>query len=84
MKIIVILTLLSLTSCTTAVKREFPSIPPSLTTTCQELILVDDNATFSAVLSVVTDNYARYHECKLKSEMWLNWYNTQKAIFDMP
>lgn len=84
MKLIVLLLLSSavLTGCVTPVKREFPAIPPSLTKTCPDLALIPKTDRLSTVLEVVTENYALYRECQIKSQTWLEWYRTQKEIFD--
>lgn len=62
---------------------KFPSVPSELLKTCPDLNLVDPNTTkLSDVLSVVTDNYITYYECKSKVDDWSEWYKTQKTIFD--
>lgn len=67
----------------TPVKREFPKVPEELTVACPDLKTVDTETTkLSTVITVVTDNYATYHECRLKVDAWRDWYKTQKEIFD--
>jgi hypothetical protein len=82
MKYLLILTIL-LSGCTNEIRRDFPPIPPSLTTGCEELDLVADHTEkLSEILKVVTSNYAKYHECKIKVDTWTNWYNEQrKAVY---
>ena len=82
MKIIVVAALLLLTGCVAPVKREFPAIPPSLEKPCSTLLEVPKTTRLSEVLEVVTENYALYHECQIKNETWLDWYQKQKTIFD--
>jgi hypothetical protein len=83
MKILAILSLLLLTGCVTPVQRNFPDIPPSLRSNCEDLTLIEQGTDkLSEVLVVVTDNYSKYHECRIKVETWQQWYNTQKDIFD--
>jgi hypothetical protein len=83
MKIFILISLLFLAGCVTPIKRNFPDIPPSLRTGCEELALVPQGTEkLSEVLIVVTDNYAKYHECQIKVETWQQWYKTQKDIFD--
>lgn len=82
MKIIVIAVLLVLTGCVAPVKREFPAIPPSLEKPCSSLLQVPNTTRLSEVLEVVTENYTLYHECQIKNETWLDWYQKQKKIFD--
>lgn len=84
MKRLLILTLL-LAGCSTTVpvKRNFPSVPDELIVACPELKEVAEGTTkLSEVLVVVTDNYASYKECQIKVDLWVEWYKTQKKIFD--
>ena len=72
-----------LTGCfTTPVKRTFPDVPPELMQACPDLKLVDQTEKLSDVLQVVTNNYSQYHECRIKVETWIEWYNKQKTIFN--
>lgn len=82
MKIVVVAAVLLLTGCVAPVKREFPSIPPSLEKPCGALLEVPKTTKLSEVLEVVTENYALYRECQIKNETWLDWYQKQKKIFD--
>ena len=82
MKLLFIVFLLTLSGCVTPVKRNFPEIPPVLNSTCEDLAAVPSTTKLSVVLEVVTENYALYRECQIKSETWLEWYRTQKKIFD--
>ena len=82
MKWLCIPLVLLLTGCVAPVKRNFPEIPPVLNSTCEDLAAVPSTTKLSTVLEVVTENYALYRECQIKSETWLEWYRTQKKIFD--
>jgi hypothetical protein len=73
---------LMLTGCVAPVKRNFPEIPSVLEQPCVDLKSVPTTNKLSTVLEVVTENYAMYRECQIKSETWLDWYRTQKKIFD--
>jgi len=82
-KLLVILFVGLLTACTTApVKRTFPEVPQELTQECPDLKQTDETTKLSEVLKVVTDNYSQYHECRLKVDTWIEWYNSQKQIFE--
>jgi len=75
----------ALTGCvaTVPVKRNFPNVPESLKSPCTELEIIDTRTSkLSAVITIVTDNYGKYQECRIKSDAWIEWYNTQKAIFE--
>jgi hypothetical protein len=83
MKFVAIAVLLVLTGCAAPVKREFPAIPPSLEKPCRSLLQMYQTLPDSVkCLEVVTENYALYHECQIKNETWLDWYQKQKKIFD--
>jgi hypothetical protein len=82
-KFLVIIPLIFLTGClTTPVKRNFPEVPPELMEACPDLKTVQPTEKLSEVLKVVVDNYGQYHECKIKVDTWVEWYKTQKQIFD--
>ena len=82
-KLLVILFAGVLTACTTApVKRTFPEVPQELTQECSDLKQTDSTTKLSEVLKVVTENYSEYHECKAKVDTWIEWYKTQKQIFE--
>jgi hypothetical protein len=83
-RLIAIVILLTLTGClNTPVARHFPEVPADLKTACPGLEQVDPATTkLSEVITVVTDNYTQYHECRVKVDSWIEWYNTQRAIFD--
>ncbi len=75
-----------LTGCfttTVPVKRNFPEVPAELMATCPDLKKVDKGTEqLSKVITVVTENYTQYHECRVKVDNWILWYDSQKKIFD--
>lgn len=74
---------LLLTGCLDVpVKRTFPDIPQELVTACPDLKTVDETDKLSDVLKVVTANYGQYNECKIKVDEFIEWYKTQKQIFE--
>jgi hypothetical protein len=86
-KLLIALAILSLTGCAmfetpTPVKRNFPSVPTELMEVCPDLKKTEPTEKLSEVLKVVVDNYGQYHECKIKVDTWVEWYNTQKNIFE--
>lgn len=85
MKYLLILTsAILLTGClATPVKRTFPEAPKELLELCPNLKEVQPGTEkFSEVLKVVTENYSQYHECQFKNDLWKEWYDTQKQIFN--
>ncbi len=84
-KLFLLLPLLLIVGCTATVpvKRNFPGVPEELMKACPALKTVDPGTEqLSKVVGVVADNYAQYHECKIKVDGWIEWYNAQKKIFD--
>ena len=83
-KLLVISLVLFLTGCLeTPVARHFPDVPEELKVACPDLQEVNPNTTkLSEVIEVVTDNYASYAECKAKVDTWIEWYKTQRSIFE--
>ena len=85
MKYIVIALMLCLTGCagTVPVAMSFPQVPEELKTACPDLKTIPEGTTkLSQVVSVVTENYGQYQECKIKIDAWTQWYNSQKKIFE--
>jgi hypothetical protein len=82
-KLLLILSVLSLTACSQIpVARNFPDVPQDLLTSCPDLKQVEPKTTkLSEVVSVVAANYGQYQECKIKVDAWVEWYKTQKEIF---
>lgn len=84
MKLALLLVPLLLAGClSTPVKRTFPAVPDDLKIACPALQEVDPNTTkLSTVITVVAENYGTYQECKIKVDGWIEWYNTQRGIFE--
>lgn len=82
-KLALILSVVIMTGCSTVpVERKFPNVPKELMESCPDLKQTQNTSKLSDVLSVVVENYGQYHECRLKADSWMDWYKTQKAIFD--
>ena len=83
-RILIIVSALLLTAClSTPVKRTFPAIPEDLKTACPDLAQIDESTNkLSEVVKTVTVNYGQYHECKIRVDAWMEWYKTQKSIFE--
>lgn len=72
-----------LTGCTTVpVERKFPEVPETLKTVCKPLKRLSENDSLSQIAKTISENYSLYHECAIKQENWIDWYNSQKKIFD--
>ena len=82
-KILLIIPVLLLSGClATPVKRTFPDVPEDLKVACPDLAMLEPTTKLSEVVSVVVKNYGQYQECQIKSETWIEWYKTQKEIFE--
>lgn len=70
-------------STTVPVQRNFPEAPKVMMEQCKELAQIKQDTTkLSEVMTVVVDNYTEYHKCSAKVDMWIEWYSSQKEIFD--
>jgi hypothetical protein len=49
---------------------------------CPDLKQTDQTTKLSDILKVVTENYSQYHECRVRVDSWMEWYKTQKQIFE--
>jgi hypothetical protein len=83
MKLLLIVPVLLLTGClATPVQRSFPAVPEELKVACPDLMLLEQTTKLSEVVSVVSKNYGQYQECQIKVDTWIEWYKTQKQIFE--
>ena len=69
-------------STTVPVAQSFPSAPNSLLGSCPNLGLIQPTTKLSDVISVVSDNYSMYLECQTQNDSWIEWYVSQRAIFN--
>lgn len=84
-RLLVLLPIALLTGClqTVPVKMSFPQVPEDLKVACPDLQQLDpETKKLSEVVTVVTKNYGQYQECQVKVDAWVQWYNTQKKIFE--
>jgi hypothetical protein len=84
-RLILLCVFFALTGCATSVpvKMNFPQAPESLKEACVDLQQLDPNTKkLSEVVAVVSKNYGQYQECQVKVNSWIDWYNTQKKIFE--
>lgn len=66
----------------TPVRHKFPDVPPDLLKSCSDLNITQDTEKLSEVMKVVTENYSLYHECRVSIDTWIEWYKTQKQIYN--
>ena len=84
MKTLLLASLIVLSGCSTTVPVtvKFPEAPKELMTTCPDLKQTPPTSKLSDVLQVVTDNYSQYYECRVKLDSWIEWYKTQRTLFE--
>jgi hypothetical protein len=83
---ILLATLIALTlvgcSTTVPVTRKFPEAPNTLLEKCPELKKITDDAKLSDIAKTIIENYTQYQHCTTKTDAWIEWYNSQKKIFE--
>ena len=85
MKLIVLALSLSLSACSTLVpvSVKFPEAPGrQAQVACPGLQKLKDDARLSDISRTVTINYGTYYECAVKTDAWIEWYETQRRIFE--
>lgn len=45
--------------------------------TCSSLLIIENaqQTSMAQVVDVVEANYSKWHECKIKTDAWIKWYN---------
>ena len=81
MKYLILVLMLTGCSTTVPVTAKFPE-PPKYTDKCPQLVKLKDDTKLSEVATTVTINYSTYYECAVKNDAWIEWYQTQKRIFE--
>jgi hypothetical protein len=83
MKHLIIVAVLLITGCSSVpITVKFPDVPKDMLETCPDLKLVPETTKLSEVLPVIVDNYGQYYTCKDTVDNWIEWYKSQKKIFD--
>jgi len=83
MKSLVLVAVLLIAGCSSVpVTVKFPEVPNDMLGTCPDLKLIPETTKLSEVLPTVVDNYGQYYTCKDTVDSWIDWYKSQKKIFD--
>ena len=84
--IILFVVIILLVGCSTTVPvtAKFPEAPARLLERCPEKLQTIEGEKVNIVefTKIVAINYGTYHECAVKNDAWIEWYNTQKKIFN--
>jgi hypothetical protein len=85
-KVLAILFITSLTGCATSVPvtAKFPEAPQALLEPAGKLTPLDTSkkVQLSDIIENVNENSGKYYELREKYNAWIEWYNSQKKIFD--
>jgi hypothetical protein len=84
MKKLTIIFLLLIGGCVSVpVDRKFPAVPENLMEPAPNLKTLNvKNPQLSDIINNANDNYAEFYKLQSKYNQWINWYNTQKKIFE--
>jgi len=82
MKYLLLILLLTGCSTTVPVTAKFPEVPNELLQRCPELKQLNEEVKLSDVAKNITYNYTTYYECVIKYDAWVEWYQSQKKIFE--
>ena len=83
MRLLLISLVVFLTGCSTVpVERKFPAAPPEIMKPCPNLKTLSNDPPLSEVAKTISENYTLYYECAIKQDAFIEWYNTQKKIFE--
>ena len=83
-KLLIIVTLL-LAGCSIAppARPTWPDAPAELTQPAPDLVpLSSSQHNLSDILDNVNDNASQYYQLRDKYNGWINWYDTQKQIYN--
>ena len=78
------LLLILVTGCSTVVPVtvKFPDAPDRIKVKCPQLKTLNEEAKLSDIAKTITENYTTYYECAVRNDAWIEWYETQKTIFE--
>ena len=84
-KLLLIIALLALTSCSLAppARPAWPEAPTEILQPAPNLTpLGKDQHNLSDLIENANINYSEYFSLRNKYNAWIEWYNTQKKIYD--
>ena len=83
-KYLALFLLILMSGCSTVVPVtvKFPDAPDRIKIRCPQLKTLNEEAKLSDVAKTVTENYTTYYECAVRNDTWIEWYETQKIIFE--
>jgi hypothetical protein len=84
-KFLVIFLVALITGCTTVpVAVKFPDVPAALVEPAGKLTPLDTNKKIqlSDIIENANENAGKYYELREKYNAWIEWYTSQKKIFE--
>ena len=84
-KILSVFLIVLMAGCTTVpVTMKFPDAPDTLLQPAGKLIPLDTNKKIqlSDIIENANENAGKYYELREKHNAWIEWYNSQKKVFD--
>ena len=84
-KLLVMVSILLIAGCSTTVPvaARFPDAPILLLEKCPQLKTIEgESVSIIDFTKTVTLNYTTYYECAVRNDAWIEWYETQKTIFE--
>jgi hypothetical protein len=83
-KYLALFLLILMSGCSTVVPVtvKFPDAPDRIKIRCPQLKTLNEDAKLSDVAKTITENYTTYYECAVRKDSWIEWYETQKIIFE--
>ena len=78
------LLLILMSGCSTVVPVtvKFPDAPDRIKIRRPQLKTLNEEAKLSDIAKTITENYTTYYECAVRNDAWIEWYETQKIIFE--
>jgi len=83
-KYLALFLLILMSGCSTVVPVtvKFPDAPDRIKIKCPQLKTLNEEAKLSDIAKTITENYTTYYECAVRNDSWIEWYETQKIIFE--
>jgi hypothetical protein len=83
-KYLALFLLILMSGCSTVVPVtvKFPDAPDRIKIRCPQLKTLNEEAKLSDIAKTITENYTTYYECAVRNDSWIEWYETQKIIFE--
>ena len=83
--LLIVLVATLITGCTTVpVTVKFPEVPATLTVPAGKLTPLDTSKKIelSDIIENANENAGKYYELREKYNAWIEWYTSQKKIFE--